>query len=452
MRLRQAKSLLPTYDVFDEERYFDPAQKCADPRSKGRSSGLHVCEDAWNDPELWPTGASTTCDPVARLAEQGADAADQHLRLAVQLGKEEIRYRLISRPRRARTALPFVYVNQVGGNDELVFDGAQPRCCDARGKPVWRCCRPFEEAVVTVDRTRRPPGPDTTRRRTRSPRCTTPWCWASATTCASAAFARRSSGLSGGIDSARDLLPGVPRPWAARTCWASHALALLLRGQRRRLARPGRQPGHRVPRRSPSAASTTAYLEALAATFRRAAPDVTEENIQARIRGNILMALSNKFGHLLLTTGNKSELAVGYCTLYGDMSGGLAVISDVPKTMVYELARYINRDREIIPPAIITRRPRPSCAQPDGPGHPAALRDAGRGSCSCTSRRAAATRRSSRRASTRDGALGGAHGRPQRVQAAAGRAGPAGDHQGLRRGPAHAHRRQIRAGHLTSNI
>ncbi len=178
-----------------------------------------------------------------------------------------------------------------------------------------------------------------------------------------------------------------------------------------------------------------AYVANLTPFFEGRAPDITEENIQARIRGNMLMALSNKFGYLVLTTGNKSELAVGYCTLYGDMSGGLAVIADVPKTMVYELSRYINRERELIPEASLDQAAFGRAApEPDRPGHAAALRRPRRDPEALCGRGPVAERDRGRRVRARDGRLGVAHGRPQRVQALAGGAGAEGHVQGVRHG------------------
>jgi NAD+ synthase (glutamine-hydrolysing) len=348
----QHKSLLPTYDVFDEMRYFAPAPEIHILAFKGERLGISICEDAWNDPQLWPAGSFYSFDPIDVLAGQGATLFVNISASPFFLGKEDIRFGLLRRHAR-RHDRPFLFVNQVGANDELIFDGCSLGL-DRAGEP-FAVCHSFGEHVLGVDsETPGRPGlyisPDRIESvyqalvlgvRDYMKKC---------------GFSKAIVGLSGGIDSAltcclaKEAIGGenvlglsMPSPYSSKGS---------IEDSRLLAARIG--IGFQVV---PVTAIYEAYLETLKECFKGAGPDVTEENIQARIRGNILMALANKFGSLVLSTGNKSEMAVGYCTLYGDMSGGLAVISDVPKTMVYELAAFINRHAEIIPPEIIDKPP-----------------------------------------------------------------------------------------------
>ncbi|MBP1661074.1 MAG: nad+ synthetase [Candidatus Aminicenantes bacterium] len=350
--LEQHKSLLPTYDVFDETRYFAPAPDIRTVAFKGEVLGITICEDAWNDAGQWPQGRLYGRDPVSILAGRGATILINISASPFHAGKEEIRYGLI-RGHARRHGRPFVFVNQVGANDELVFDG-RSFAFDGRGDPL-AVGAAFGEDVRTVDMDARgTPGLFVPLDRIGSVyealvlglrdymrKC---------------GFARAVVGLSGGIDSAvtcalaaaavgpeNVLAVTMPMPFSsAGSVGDSIALAARL--------------GLRCVT-LPIGPLYDAYLAALAPQMAGRAADTTEENLQARIRGNILMAFSNKFGHLVLSTGNKSELAVGYCTLYGDMSGGLAILSDVPKTMVYELAAHINRAGEVIPRAVIDKPP-----------------------------------------------------------------------------------------------
>lgn len=348
----QHKTLLPTYDVFDELRYFCPAPEVRTHEFKGEVLGLSICEDAWNDPDLWPAGNLYTIDPIDILAGLGATL---HINISASpfdMSKDAVRYRLMGRHAR-RLGRPFVMVNQVGGNDELVFDG-RSLAFDGEGRPA-AACPAFVEHVHRFDsRAGGEPGlyvlPDKVQAvhdalvlgvRDYARKC---------------GFERTVLGLSGGIDSA------VTCCLAAEAVGAPNVLGITMPG-------PYSSPGSVEDSKAlasrlgigfevvPITAIQEAYGRELEPRFQGRPADTTEENIQARIRGNILMAFSNKLGSLVLSTGNKSELAVGYCTLYGDMSGGLAVISDVPKTMVYDLARYINRSKEIIPQATIDKPP-----------------------------------------------------------------------------------------------
>lgn len=346
------KSLLPTYDVFDEERYFDHSPEIHVTPFKGERLGLHICEDAWSDPALWSRRNRYDVDPITALAAQGATLFINISASPFNVGKERLRHGLISQHAR-RYGVPFLYVNQVGANDELVFDG-RSLCVDAQGRTVL-AMRPFEEQVCTFDP--HAPGADD---------LFTPQEEIASVHDAlilglrdymrKCGFSRALVGLSGGIDSA------VTFALASRALGNDHVLGVSMpspyssRGSiedSRQLAANLGAPFQVIP----ITGIFEAYLEALREPFAGSEPNIAEENIQARIRGNLLMALSNKFGYLLLSTGNKSELAVGYCTLYGDMSGGLALISDLPKGMVYALAEYINRQGEIIPRACIEKAP-----------------------------------------------------------------------------------------------
>ncbi len=349
----QHKSLLPIYDVFDEARYFDSAEEVQVFAFKDEILGISICEDAWNDPELWPQRRMYTLDPIDRLAQKGATILINISASPFYVGKEAIRYRLISSHAR-RHKLPFYYINQVGANDELIFDG-RSLCMDREGQLVW-IGPAFQEAMETLDsNSMSDSGPYIPQDRVESiyqalvlgirdymGKC---------------GFKQAVLGLSGGIDSAlvaclasqavgpqNVLAVSMPSPYSSSgSIEDSRQLAANLE----------------LPFKVINISNIfAAYMQNLREGS-EAEPncDIMEQNLQARIRGNILMAYSNRDGYLLLSTGNKSEMAVGYCTLYGDMSGGLSVLADVPKTVVYELAAYINRKEEIIPLAIIAKAP-----------------------------------------------------------------------------------------------
>lgn len=350
--LEQHKSLLPTYDVFDETRYFAPAPEIRTVAFKGEVLGLTICEDAWTRADLWPEGRLYGLDPVGVLAGRGATLLLNISASPFHAGKEEIRYDLI-RGHALKHGLPFVFVNQVGANDELVFDG-RSFAFDGRGRPV-AVGAAFREEVLTVE-TRQDGTPGLFRPLSPIASVHEALVLGLRDYMRKCGFAKAVIGLSGGIDSA------VTSALAAAAVGPENVLGVTM-------PMPFSSPGSvedsvalaaRLGVRClevPIASVYEAYVAALAPHFAGRAPDVAEENIQARIRGNVLMAFSNKFGYLVLSTGNKSELAVGYCTLYGDMSGGLAILADVPKTMVYELAAYINRAGEVIPRAIIDKPP-----------------------------------------------------------------------------------------------
>jgi NAD+ synthase (glutamine-hydrolysing) len=347
----QDKSLLPSYDVFDETRHFDPAAEIRVTPFKDEKLGISVCEDAWSGMESWCRRLYDR-DPIEIMAREGATILINLSASPYQVGKDEYRYHLMQ-AHAEKFRLPFVHVNQVGGNDELIFDG-RSYAFDAQGELVV-ALPGFEEAIVTVEV-----------HQAGTPGLFTPQEPIAAVHDAlvlglrdylhKTGFTQAVVGLSGGVDSA------VVCSLAAAALGRENVLGVAMPSL---FSSPGsltdaeKLAGNLGVnfRVIPITPIYQAYLEAFQDHFPVDRVDITLENIQARIRGNILMALSNRFGHLVLATGNKSELSVGYCTLYGDMSGGLSVIGDVPKTMVYELARFINRHGEIIPMSIIEKAP-----------------------------------------------------------------------------------------------
>ncbi|MFH0861874.1 MAG: NAD+ synthase [Candidatus Altiarchaeota archaeon] len=347
----QHKSLLPTYDVFDEGRYFSSAKKISTVRLGGEILGISICEDAWNAPPV-SKARRYPVDPITVLALAGATLLINLSASPFQLGKEEIRVKTLGAHAR-RHGIPFVYVNQVGANDELVFDG-RSMAFDPKGRPTF-VSPPFVECVRLID-TSAAGRPSIHVPQDRITSLRQALVLGIRDYMSKCGFRQAVLGLSGGVDSA------VSAVLAAEAAGAGNVLGVAMPG-------PYSSKGSLTDAQNlaenlgihfmvvPIGGAFDAYLESLAPAFEGLHSDHAEENIQARIRGNILMALSNKFGHLVLSTGNKSELSVGYCTLYGDMSGGLAAISDVPKTLIYELARNINRGRTIIPASSITKPP-----------------------------------------------------------------------------------------------
>jgi NAD+ synthase (glutamine-hydrolysing) len=345
------KTLLPTYDVFDEDRYFEPCREPQIMELDGRRIGISICEDAWNDRDFWQRPRYHR-DPVTSLAEAGAQIIVNLSASPFTAGKQLLREKMLGHSAR-RHGIPVVYVNQVGGNDDLIFDG---RSCafDAKGRLIARG-KPFADDLVMVDLD--------TGEGSIAPDDFEPEAeiW-HALVLGVRDYARKTGfqsvllGLSGGIDSA------LTAAIAAEAMGSQNVLGALMpspyssAGSVEDSLALARNLGIRTIT-LPIAGIMQSYEGALGDAFAGWPADVTEENIQSRIRGNLLMALSNKFGALLLTTGNKSELSVGYCTLYGDMSGGLAVIADLPKMMVYRVARWRNGRRPDIPDAVLTKAP-----------------------------------------------------------------------------------------------
>ncbi len=348
---QQNKSLLPTYDVFDETRYFDPAGQVQVCPFKDEVLGISVCEDAWYDPGLWARRLYPF-DPIKVLAQEGATVLLNLSASPFQVGKEEVRYRLF-RDHARKYRVPLIYVNQVGGNDELIFDG-RSMVFDRAGEPL-AILPAFTEAVVTVD-LRLSGTPGLYQPQERIATVYEALVLGLRDYLGKCGFSQAVVGLSGGVDSA------VTAALAVQALGRENVLGVLMpspyssSGSIQDAQKLAENLGiaYKI---IPITPIYQAYLESLKEPLQIAEVDVTLENLQARIRGNILMALSNKFGYLVLSTGNKSELAVGYCTLYGDMSGGLSVLADVPKTMVYELAHYLNRGAEIVPLEIINKAP-----------------------------------------------------------------------------------------------
>ena len=347
----QHKTLLPTYDVFDEARYFDPSEIRDIFVFKGKKLGITICEDAWNDPEANPK-IQYDMDPVAILAGKGAEIIINLSASPFFAGKDAIRYHLIQKHVR-RHGTAFFLVNQVGGNDELLFDG-KSLVLDPEGRLI-HLSPAFSAEISTVD-TDHPPRPVAFIPQEKTASVFDALVMGIRDYMSKCDFSHAVLGLSGGIDSAVTCCLAVkalgknhvtavamPSVYSSKSSVDDSALLADALGIDFKII--------------PITAVYDAYLTSLKDPFHGLPMDVTEENIQARIRGNILMALSNKFGWLTLSTGNKSEISVGYCTLYGDMSGGLSVISDVPKTMVYELARYINRKKQTIRENILTKPP-----------------------------------------------------------------------------------------------
>ncbi|MFP4107691.1 MAG: NAD+ synthase [Desulfonatronovibrio sp.] len=347
------KTLLPNYDVFDEKRYFVSSNGPGYFEIQGRKIGVTICEDVWNDKDFWPVPRYGP-DPVQMLAEQKVDLILNMAASPFSLGKDKLVRDMLAAQAR-KHSIPVLFCNQVGGNDDLIFAG-RSMALNEKGI-ITAQGRDFEEDLVVADTCSRgsldcgfyEPSPEAE-------------IW-QALVLGLGDYMRKSGfseallGLSGGIDSALvaalavqsigpDNVTGVlmPSPYSSRAS-IDDSLELARNLGIKTITIPIDQ----VMR---------AYDSALDPVFSGMERDVTEENIQARIRGNLLMAISNKLGGLVLATGNKSELSVGYCTIYGDMAGGLAPISDVPKTLVYSLARWINDNtRLLIPRRIITKAP-----------------------------------------------------------------------------------------------
>ncbi len=350
--MRQQKILLPTYDVFDEARNFVPADKQTLWRDGDTNVALAICEDAWNDKLFWHPRLYTR-DPVEELMLQGGDILISINASPVHIGKRELRYDMI-RSMARRYGKPVVMVNQVGGNDHVIFDGSS-FAMDAAGNLI-ASAKSFAEDLVIVD-TGTGIGDQNADFPGETEAVYEALVLGTRDYLSKCGFRQVLIGLSGGIDSSlvavlavdavgRENVRGVsmPGPYSS-----DHSI------------RDARDMAERLGIQFDIIPITPAYDEmtrTLAGVFTGTKPGVAEENIQARLRGLTLMSISNKFGAVVLTTGNKSEIAVGYCTLYGDMCGGLALISDVPKTMVYELSREGNRRHPgAIPESVFVKPP-----------------------------------------------------------------------------------------------
>ena len=345
------KRLLPTYDIFDEGRYFEPGTECAAYPYHGRRIGLTICEDVWNDKDIFKRRIYHS-DPVNQMIQQGADLIVNISASPFYVGKREFRQQMLGSIARKYGVL-LIYANQVGGNDSVLFDGIS--CAfDQKGDLIARA-KDFREDLVVFDT-------DENSGEIHEIAAAEPECIFRALVMGThdyvvkCGFSKVVVGLSGGIDS------------ALTACIAVEALGkhnvLTVFMPSRYTSKDNYEDTQKLARNLdvemlniPIDSMFKEFVRFLSPAFSEENPGVVEQNLQARTRGTILMALSNKYGSLLLSTGNKSELAVGYCTLYGDMSGGLAVISDVPKTVVYKLALFFNRDKETIPERIIHKAP-----------------------------------------------------------------------------------------------
>jgi len=347
------KTLLPSYDVFDEQRYFSPYNGPGYFDFQGKRIGVTICEDIWNDKDFWKKRRYVT-DPVMILAGQGVDLIINMSASPFSLGKQQVRRSMLG-SLAGKYGIPFLFCNQVGGNDDLVFAG-RSFALDENGG-IIASGREFEEDLLLVDVDN--PGNNQVSRHDYCPESET---WNALVLglrdyMEKSGFSRALLGLSGGIDSA--LVAAV----AARAAGPENVTGVLMpspyssRGSIDDSLELAANLGIKTLTISIDRLMQ-AYDQSLDPVFKGMQEDVTEENIQSRIRGNLLMAISNKLGGLVLATGNKSELAVGYCTIYGDMSGGLSPISDVPKTLVYSVARWLNqKTQSLIPGRIIAKAP-----------------------------------------------------------------------------------------------
>ena len=350
--LHQAnKRLFPAYDAFDEERHFEPGTEYAPFSYKGWRLGLTVCEDIWNDKDLFPRRLYPV-DPVARIIQEGADFIINISASPYYADKKEFKQEMLSSIAK-KHRVPLVYVNQVGGNDSVLFDGIS-MAMDAKGQVVaWAL--DFEEDMVCFDT-------ETQKGDLREIAGGTTESVLKALAMGTRDYVQKCGfekvvvGLSGGIDSSLTVCIAV------QALGKENVLGVFMPSQytSKENYEDTEALAHNLGIelvRVPIDGIFEKFLQELSPVLKDIATEVTGQNIQARIRGMLLMAFSNKLGCLVLSTGNKSELAVGYCTLYGDMSGGLAVISDVPKIMVYELAHLINKAGEVIPARILQKPP-----------------------------------------------------------------------------------------------
>jgi NAD+ synthase (glutamine-hydrolysing) len=352
------KRLLPTYDVFDEDRYFEPGYEANCFTLDSTKFGVSICEDLWNDERFWGK-RSYEVNPIEELAQLGVDVIVNLSASPYTVGKQQLREAILHHAATAYQT-PILYVNQVGGNDDLVFDGNSV-ALNRAGEIVDRA-QGFDTDLIMVElaalisNSYDPATFKTGEKKSENAEIFSALVLGVKDYARKCGFRQAILGLSGGIDSAlvaaiasealgAENVLGVlmPSPYSSEHS-ISDAVDLVnnlgIRSQKLEIK-----------------AAMEAYDRLLEPMFTGTEFGIAEENIQSRIRGNLLMAIANKFGYLLLSTGNKSEMAVGYCTLYGDMNGGLSVIADVPKTRVFELCRWLNRQQEVIPSNIISKPP-----------------------------------------------------------------------------------------------
>jgi NAD+ synthetase len=343
------KSLLPTYDVFDEDRYFQPAANVEPFELNGKKIGVTICEDIWTEHYL--SRPLYDCEPTRSLIEQGADVILNLSASPFTLHKPAIRYEMVATLARTYKR-PIFYCNAVGGNDQLIFDGNSIAVNSSGGLIAQLPAFRENEQVVDTDSTtavefREEPTPEqlfaalSLGLRDYLRKCN---------------FKSAVLGLSGGIDSAVVAVIAVEALGAENVVGVAMPSQYSSRGSIDDAKKLAENLGIKLLH-IPIAETFAVFKSQFKEIFSGLPENETEENMQPRLRAMTLMALSNKFGHLVLSTGNKSELSVGYCTIYGDMAGGLAVISDVPKIMIYELARWINRQKEVIPGSTIEKPP-----------------------------------------------------------------------------------------------
>jgi NAD+ synthase (glutamine-hydrolysing) len=356
------KSLLPTYDVFDEERYFQPAERVEPFLVHGKKIGVTICEDIWTEHYL--PRPLYDCEPVRSLVDQGAEIIMNLSSSPFSLHKPAIRYEMVAGLARAHQR-PISYCNLTGGNDQLVFDGNSFAVNSAGNVIAQLAAFREDERVVDTDSTS-----TTEFHEGKIPeQIFDALALGLRDYCRKCNFHSVVVGLSGGIDSAVTAVIAADALGPENVTGVSMPSPYSSRGSIEDARALARNLGIKFLE-IPITDAFQVFKAQFKATFKGLPENETEENMQPRLRAMILMAFSNKFGHLVLSTGNKSELAVGYCTLYGDMAGGLAVISDVPKTMIYELARWINSD--YVHRAIGVNRPYPSANAGSGgsPGPP----------------------------------------------------------------------------------
>lgn len=346
------KSLLPTYDVFDEDRYFEPSDSPQILTLKGKKIGISICEDLWNDRDFWQK-PRYHFDPIEKLAKEKVQLIINLSSSPFTVDKQKLRESMISASAK-KYKVPIIYVNQVGANDDLIFDGASS-VVNSKGDLIARA-KAFGEKILTVDLDSIGVQPLISNYPNGEESIFKALSLGLGDYMRKCGFSKVLIGLSGGIDSS------IVATIATHALGAKNVTGVLM-------------PSPFTSKSSITDAQNLAknlniktirinikplmqlYDKSLASAFTGYKKDVTEENIQSRIRGNLLMALSNKYKALVLSTGNKSELTVGYTTLYGDLTGGLAVIGDLSKTQVYKLAKWLNRTKELIPKSIIEKAP-----------------------------------------------------------------------------------------------